>query len=101
MRDEDDAGAVVGEAPDEAGDLHHAVEVQAARRLVEQEQAPVGEQRARDGKALLLTAGKRHGMHVLEPGEVEGAQKLPDARGGLPVVAPALSPARTRSRHCR
>ena len=57
---DDDRGAALGEALE--GGLHEALahRVQGARGLVEEQQAGVLQERARDGDALLLAAAQLH-----------------------------------------
>ncbi len=76
--------------------LHHALagRIQRARRFVEQQDRPIGEQRARDREALALAARKRHaalaehGIHALR----QAVDKF--QREGLLAGALCILPAR-------
>ena len=83
MRDDDLRDASFTHAADAFGDLSHVEEIETARRLVVDDERPVGGKRLGDGDALALPARKRQRVIFGEQVEVEVAQDVEPAL--LPV----------------
>ena len=92
MRDVDEG------RPDVAVDLRELdlqplaqLQVERAERLVEQQHGRPVDERARDGDALLLSAGELAGKPVAELLQADELERLLDPRAGLAASAPAPS----------
>lgn len=72
MRGHDDAGSLGGDPFDQRTCLDHVPKIQAACRLVEQDDGATGKYGICHGKPLPLSSRKRHGMPVREGEKVEG-----------------------------
>ena len=84
VRDHDDQ-AVVGDFGEQVHDLHARLAIERARRFVGQQDFRVVDERAGDGHALHLAAGKLAGLLVHVVGK-------PDAAEGVDGAAAALGP---------
>src|SRR4051794_24974109 len=76
MRDQDDGLAAVVQRLKDAHDLLGRARVEVAGRLVGEKHGRIGHERARDGHALLLTAGKLRRMIVLASFEADAMQRI-------------------------
>ena len=68
-----------GDGSEQAGGLEHMAVVQAARRLVEDEDLLAAGKRRGYGHSLLLPSRKRHGMPVLQTLEIKAPEDLLEA----------------------
>ena len=82
VRGDQDGPAGLAEPAQQCADLHDAGGVQPVRRLVEQEQLGVGQQRRGDAQALLHAEREAPHRLAVAPAEADDVEHLVHPRGG-------------------